>query len=147
LVHGNVYALDLDRALLQQARKAVEEQGASVLEWICGDARKLAELVAQRVDYVLMANTFHGVPDKLGLLRSVGAVLRPGGRLGLINWHALPREETVVLDQPRGPETRLRMSPEQVQNVVEPAGFELERVVQLQPYHYGAVFLRRSSET
>jgi len=32
------------------------------------------------------------------------------------------------------------MSPQQVQAVVEPAGFRMERVIELPPYHYAAVF-------
>jgi hypothetical protein len=35
------------------------------------------------------------------------------------------------------------MSPEAVQAVVEPAGFQLESVVELPPYHYGAVFIAK----
>ena len=35
------------------------------------------------------------------------------------------------------------MSPEKTGAVVEPAGFELERVMELPPYHYGMVFVRK----
>jgi len=48
-----------------------------------------------------------------------------------------------VLDQPRGPDTELRMQPEGVQQVVEPAGFRLEKVVDVGPYHYGVVFIKK----
>jgi len=48
-----------------------------------------------------------------------------------------------VLDQPRGPDTELRMQPEDVQQVVEPAGFRLEKVVDVGPYHYGVVFIKK----
>jgi len=34
-------------------------------------------VVPESVDYVFLANTFHGVPDKLGLAWSVAAILRP----------------------------------------------------------------------
>ena len=47
-----------------------------------------------------------------------------------------------MLGQPRGPSTELRMSPEQTRAMVEPAGFKLETVVELPPYHYGAIFVR-----
>ncbi len=58
----------------------------------------------------------------------------------IINWHARAREETVILDQARGPKTEMRMSPADVEQVVVPAGFILEEVVDLPPYHYAAVF-------
>ena len=94
------------------------------------------------MDFVFIANTFHGVPDKTELSRTVHNVLRKGGFFAIINWYRRPREETKILDQPRGPDTKLRMKPENVQQVVEPAGFTLEKVVDVGPYHYGAVFVK-----
>ncbi|TLF52157.1 methyltransferase domain-containing protein [Halomonas urmiana] len=142
-VKGKLYAVDLDRAMLEKAQAEVEHVGASVRQWICADARDLAKLVPEAVDFVMIANTFHGVPDKAAMARSVAAALTPGGRLGIVNWHQLPLEETVILGQPRGPKTEMRMSPEQVKNIVEPVGFELEKIVQFPPFHYGAVFRRK----
>lgn len=33
------------------------------------------------------------------------------------------------------------MSPEQTRAVVEPAGFTVEALIELPPYHYGAIFI------
>ncbi len=142
IVQSQVYAVDLDPAMLARARSEVERAGASVLGCIAADARDLAKTLPEKVDFVLMANTFHGVPEQAALARAVAAALKPGGRFAVVNWHARPREETTVLDQPRGPKTDLRMSPEDLRAVVEPAGFVLEKLVELPPYHYGAVFRR-----
>lgn len=46
------------------------------------------------------------------------------------------------LDRSRGPDTELRMQPEEEQQVVEPAGFMLEKIIDVSPYHYGAVFIK-----
>lgn len=46
----------------------------------------LSRLLPVGVDYVLMANTFHGVPNKAALVREVAAVLKPGGRFAVVNW-------------------------------------------------------------
>jgi SAM-dependent methyltransferase len=139
---GRVYALDLDPDLIAQARGEAERQGIAVLRWITGDARDVAVLIPEPVDYVLLANTFHGVPDKQGLARAAARVLRPGGLFAIVNWHPRPREETTVLGRQRGPSTDWRMPPAKVQEAVEPAGFNLSRLVELPPYHYGAVFER-----
>ena len=140
LVDGRVYGVDLDPAMLERARAEIARVGATVFDLIEGDARNLAGLLPERADYVLIANTFHGVPEKTALARGAAAVLDPGGRFTVVNWRPLPREETTVLGAPRGPRTDMRMSPEDVRAVVEPAGFRMERVVELPPYHYGAVF-------
>lgn len=137
---GQVYGIDADPEMLDTTREELARSGVSALDLICGDARHLPALLPQTVDYVLLANTFHGVPDKLAFARIVRKVLGPDGRFCIVNWHALPRERTVVLSEPRGPKTALRMSPEAVRQAVEPAGFVLERIVELKPYHYGAIF-------
>jgi len=140
LTGGKVYALDLDPAMLAAARAEVGTAGATVLGWIEGDASDLDKLLEEHVDYVLIANTFHGVPDQTALARAVAAVLKPDGRFAVVNWHARPREETPVLGQPRGPRTEMRKTPAETRAAVEPAGFVLDKVVELPPYHYGAVF-------
>jgi SAM-dependent methyltransferase len=145
LVNDKVHALDLDPAMIEKARSEVAGQGAPVLDWLCADARDIAGLLPEPVDYVLMANTFHGVPNQSGLARAVRSVLRPCGLFGIVNWRALPREQTIVLGQPRGPRTDMRMTPEAVGAVVEPAGFLKTAVIELPPYHYGTVFEKSST--
>ncbi len=140
IVEGEVYGVDIDPAMLEQTRAEVERTGTTVLDLICADARDLPKLLPGKVDYVLIANTFHGVPEKTAMARAVAAVLNPRGQFAIVNWHPLPRERTDVLGKPRGPKTEMRMSPDDVRSVVEPAGFTLERVVELPPFHYGAVF-------
>ena len=75
-----------------------------------------------------------------GLAQGVADALAPGGRFAVVNWHARRREETPVLGQPRGPATDMRLTPEATRALVEPAGLAFDGVVELSPYHYGALF-------
>ncbi len=139
----HVVAIDLDPEMVELARVRAAAAGVTNCAFIVGDAFDLGELVPpSSEDFVLIANTFHGVPDKARLARAVVTVLRPGGRFVVVNWHRRPREETIVLDQPRGPRTEMRMTPEEVTAAVAPAGLRPMRVVELPPYHYGAIFER-----
>lgn len=140
LTGGRCHGLDLDPEMLAKAREEVARAGTTVAGWIEGDARELPSLLPGKVDFVLIANTFHGVPDQTALSAAIAAVLKPGGRFAVVNWHAKPREETPVLGELRGPRTEMRMTPEQTRAVVVPAGFQLHELVELPPYHYGAVF-------
>jgi len=71
--------------------------------------------------------------------------LKPGGRLAIVNWHQRPREETVILGEPRGPKTEFRLSPQQTIDAVETGGLKFVELVEIPPYHYGAVFARTAT--
>ena len=138
---GKVIAIDLDPAMLEQAKVACRDCANCIFSQT--DARELASVIREPVDYVLIANTFHGVPDKVALAHAAFSVLKSGGRFAIVNWYPMPREQTTVFGAPRGPATVMRMSPEAVQALVEPVGFTLDRVVALPPYHYGALFVAK----
>ena len=106
LLVRHIIAIDIDPNMLAVTRTKIAATGATNCDLIEGDAYAVAELVRRPVDFVLMANTFTGVPDKARSARGVAAILKPGGRFAVINWHYRPREETIVLGKPRGPKTR-----------------------------------------
>jgi SAM-dependent methyltransferase len=135
-----VSAIDIDGRLLDLARRRLREAGLANCRYIEADAYDLAEVVATPVDFVFLANAFHGVPDKVRLCGAVKETLVPHGLFAIVNWHRRPREATPVLGEPRGPKTELRMSPEAVIAAVEPSGLVLSRVAQIAPYHYAAIF-------
>jgi SAM-dependent methyltransferase len=140
LVEGEVIALDIDCVMLDRAKAEVARIGATAKRWICADALALVSHVTEPVDLVLIANTFHGVPDQPGLARAVRSVLRPHGLFVVINWYPGDRADTPVLGKSRGPAADMRTSPQSVAAMVEPAGFQVTKVIALPPYHYGAVF-------
>jgi len=141
----SVIAIDIDAALLEVARMRLVENRIANCSFVTGDAYDVQKLVGHPTDFVFIANTFHGVPDKPRLARAVCDRLKPNGRFAIINWHQRPREETTVLGEPRGPRTELRMSPKQTIDAVEQAGLRLVQQVELLPYHYAVVFTASSS--
>jgi ubiquinone/menaquinone biosynthesis C-methylase UbiE len=136
----HVIAVDIDPVLLGRAQQRLSQANVTNCEFTVADAFDLANLVTGPIDFVFLANAFHGVPDRTGLSAVVATVLRPRGRFAIVNWHQRPREETVVLGQPRGPRTDLRMTPHAVKAVVEPSGLRLLHVADIAPYHYACVF-------
>jgi SAM-dependent methyltransferase len=135
-----VFAIDIDAALLDAARIRLAKNGLTNCRFIVGDACEVATLVAAPVDFVFLANAFHGVPDPRRLAQAIHTSLKPAGLFAIVNWHARPRAETILLGEPRGPATELRMSPEATIAAVEPGGFTLKTLVDVSPYHYAAVF-------
>jgi SAM-dependent methyltransferase len=138
-----VYALDLDGELLDELAHLAEQQGIENVVPLQGDARNLTDHLPDPVDVVLIANTFHGIEETAGVVREAYEALGPGGRFVVANWKRMPRDRTTVADEPRGPPTELRLSPDETEAaVVAPAEFTPIRQVDLPPYHYALVFER-----
>ncbi|WP_017341941.1 class I SAM-dependent methyltransferase [Halorubrum sp. T3] len=138
-----VYAVDLDEALLDELDALAEKQAIENVVPVHGDARNLTELLPERVDALVVANTFHGVDDRAEFVAEAFDAIEPGGSLIVVNWYDRPREETTVGDEPRGPPTELRMTPEETaEAVTRAAAFELDWRIELPPYHYAVVFRR-----
>jgi ubiquinone/menaquinone biosynthesis C-methylase UbiE len=138
----HVTAIDIDARLLATAKARLVESGVTNCAFIEANAYDMPAHVTGAVDHVFLANAFHGVPDRIRLSKAVRQVLKANGVFAIVNWHARPREETPVLGEPRGPATELRITPEATVAPVVEAGFKLGRIVEIPPYHYGAVFER-----
>jgi len=138
-----VYAIDLDSALLDELDALADQQGVENVVPVHGDARNLTDVLPEPVTTLLVANTFHGVDDQSGLVEQAYQVVEPGGSLAVVNWHDRQREATTVENEPRGPPTEFRMTPRETEDAVLPVtGFDLDRRVELPPYHYALVFER-----
>jgi ubiquinone/menaquinone biosynthesis C-methylase UbiE len=142
-----VIAIDIDPDMIAAAKAYLAAAGVRQCRWITGCAQEMDRLIpAASCDFVLIANTYHGVPDKTGLIEAVHRVLKPEGLFAIVNWHRRPREKTPVLGRPRGPASALRMRPEDVEATLRQAAreraapFLRDKLVELPPYHYGIVF-------
>ena len=138
---AEVIAVDLSADMLRMAKVEVAAKGADNVTFVEANADDLPELVTEPIDLVIIANTLHGVADQTELAQTVGEVLKSGGHFVVINWHPIPREQTQVLNKPRGPATKLRMSPEATKQIIEPAGLREVQVIDVGPYHYAAIFV------
>ena len=135
-----VAGIELDENLVELAKKACNTHDYHNHNLVVGDAMKLSEIFPEKYDFILIANTFHGIPDQSMMIESVKSVLSTNGKFVIINWYKRPREETTVLEKPRGPPTTSRMSVEDTTLLLTSHGFTLERVVDVSPYHYAAIY-------
>lgn len=133
-----VYAIDVDEELLAELSATANTQGFANIHDIHGDARNLTDILPEPVDVVLIANTFHGVEDKVELTKQVYQSLRPDGQFIIVNWRDLPKEETTVAGTVRGPPEELRMSVSETHEIMAET-FEDIQEVDLPPYHYALI--------
>ena len=140
LMTRRVIGIDIDPSMLDLARARIVAAGATNYALVEGAAYAVAEILRWPTDFVLMANTFHGVPDKTRLASAITTILKAHALFAVVNWHHRRREETHILRLPRGPRTEMRMEPAEVAAIVKSAGLQLARTVELPPYHYGVIF-------
>ena len=136
-----VYAVDIDEGLLAELDRLAERHEVDALHTVHGDARSLPKHLPEPVDVALIANTFHGVDDPGGFVAGVVEALAADGRFVVLNWHDLPREETRVAGDARGPPTDLRLTPTETEELAAVEGDvgAVERA-EIAPAHHGVVF-------
>lgn len=141
-----LYGIDLIEDLIVAARERIARANlADKCSFMVGDALDLSQFLTNPLDFILIANTFHGIPDKDQMITTMKAVLSPSGSIAILNWHKRPREETTVLGAPRGPKTDMRMAPEDVEALFHKQGFYMARLVDIGAYHYAIVFKKTAS--
>jgi ubiquinone/menaquinone biosynthesis C-methylase UbiE len=82
---GEVIAVDRDRGALRELAASVRSDGATV-RTLRADFTKPIDL--DSLDGIVMANSLHFVRDKPPVLALVHRMLRPGGRLLLVEYDA-----------------------------------------------------------
>jgi SAM-dependent methyltransferase len=133
LTRGTVYGIDIDPEMVRTTARGAQEAGLSNVRAVERNfVTAGAGVPAGSCSYAMLFNILH-MEDALELLRQAHEVLSPGGRVAVIHW--VPDPGT-----PRGPPLEIRPTPQQCQQWMQAAGFELAGpVVQLPPYHYGLV--------
>ena len=102
---AKVIALDFQQEMLDGIRE--RDGGSDRIDLVRAELPQIP-LPDASLDRVLMVNVFHEVTDKAALVREIARVLRPEGRISLIDWQARktergpPQHERVPMDQAPG---------------------------------------------
>jgi ubiquinone/menaquinone biosynthesis C-methylase UbiE len=131
MTRQKVLALDINPAMLATIRSRAQEAGLSNLELIPVDGPAL-NVAAGSVDLALLVTVLHEVLDKPPFIAEIRRILRPGGRLAVI--------EFFKARTPLGPPPAERLSPQEVTDLVLPAGFTLAEQFELGPNFYCQIF-------
>jgi ubiquinone/menaquinone biosynthesis C-methylase UbiE len=97
---GRVHAVDLQREMLDLLGPRVTD--GLVVDLVRADAAETS-LVDESVDLVFTANLWHELDDTGRALAEFARILRPEGRLAIVDWR-------VDVDQPPGPPLAHRLS-------------------------------------
>jgi 2-polyprenyl-3-methyl-5-hydroxy-6-metoxy-1,4-benzoquinol methylase len=83
--NGKVYSTDVQRQMLEATRRRVTREGLTNVETrLASDTAP--NLPPGAVDAVLVVDVYPEVGDRVAFLRNVTAALKPGGRIGIVNY-------------------------------------------------------------
>lgn len=122
---GKVYGVDVEPDMVKHLAARATKEGIANLVSVAGaadDAR-----LPEKVDLVIMVNVFHHLSDREAYLRRLGASLKPGGRIAVIDFR---------MDSPTGPPKSARLTPAKVKGEFKSAGFAFLREHAFLPQQY-----------
>ncbi|HUB56970.1 MAG TPA: class I SAM-dependent methyltransferase [Mycobacterium sp.] len=108
LTEGRLELFDLQPEMLEKARQQLERAGLSNVGFTAGEASDGLPFPDNTFDIAFLSAVIGEVPDKQACIRSLGQVLKPGGRLVFVE--AFPDPD--------------RLSVQELRDLAEPENFE-----------------------
>jgi ubiquinone/menaquinone biosynthesis C-methylase UbiE len=128
---GAIHAVDLWAGGIARLREEAARRRLAQVHAAVADVSHLIPLRDASVDVALMATVLHDLVEvgtAQGALREVARVLRPGGRLVLVEFDKV--------DGPPGPPRAIRLAPEEAAALLAPYGFTAGTPVRVGPHTY-----------
>jgi ubiquinone/menaquinone biosynthesis C-methylase UbiE len=128
---GKVYGIDAWQDGLTTLNQRAKDQNLTNIETIPGDANKKIPLPDISVDTALMTAVFHDLLRNSSgevVLGEIVRILKPGGKLAILEFKKIP-------DSP-GPPLDIRLSPEEVEKKLSPFGLAKGTLIDIGPYLY-----------
>jgi ubiquinone/menaquinone biosynthesis C-methylase UbiE len=132
---GTVHAFDLWEEGITKLKLKAGSLGLENIEATVCDVSKKIPLGTDSVDICLMATVLHDLIEDgthHGALQEIVRVLKPGGQMAVVEFKKMPG--------PPGPPEKVRLSPEELLQVLEPLGFQNRDTVELGAVIYLSLF-------
>ncbi len=132
---GKVFAVDIDKNSIERLTKEIEMNNIENLESIRADISKNMPLGDNIIDICLMINVFHGLVENGEIeksLREIKRVVKEGGVFEII--------EFKKVDSTPGPPKSVRLSPDEVESLMNEYDFKKQDLFDLGSNHYGILF-------
>lgn len=131
---GRVYAVDVQKDLLERLRSVGAAQGLRNIEVIWGNAEKIGGTKVKEglADAAIISNILFQVTKLDDFVLEVKRILKPGGKALVVDWSEVSS---------MGPKTLVPSM--KAQMLFEKAGFKLDQSFNAGEHHYGMVFVRQ----
>lgn len=131
---GEVYAIDVQKDLLDKLAVEAEHRGLQNIQVLWGDAENIGgtKLRENAVGFVIASNVLFQTDSKSGFVHEIKRILQPNGKVLLIDWS----ESFGGI----GPASHHVVDESVARELFENNGFALEKTFDAGAHHYGLVF-------
>lgn len=135
---GKVYALDVQKGVLDVVRGKMAQEKITNVEYIWSNLEKYgaAGIPDASCDIVLLINILFQNTDHQTILKESARFLRVGGRLAIIDWKHIA--------SPFGPPQNIRIDSKKIKDIGFSLGLTWYDEFDAGPYHFGIIFRKDS---
>lgn len=133
---GMVYAVDIQRSVLEQIQKSVADEHIANVKpvWSDIDVYGATRIPSGSLDLTLVINNLYLSQNRPQLAREVARLTRPGGRVVVVEWK--------IIATPLGPPRSQRLPEEDAKKIFEGPLFSFHEAFDAGEYHYTLVYER-----
>lgn len=135
---GKVYALDVQKGVLEVVKGKMAQQNITNVEYVWSDLETYgaAAIPDGSCDLTFLVNVLFQNTDHAAILKESARFLRIGGRLVIIDWRHIA--------SPFGPPQHIRVDPKKIKDLGFSLGLAWFDEFDAGPYHFGLVFRKDS---
>ena len=124
-----VFAVDIEPKMIEYLKGRAAKEKLSNITPVLGAAS--SPNLPQPVDVILVVDTYHHLPNRPAYFRELRKSLTPGGRVAIVDFRK---------DAPDGPPAHFRFTPQQIQDEMKDAGYQLESSHDFLPRQHFLIF-------
>lgn len=137
LLQGKVYAVEVQRDFLTEIKNKALDRKCRNLECLWGDIEKPGgtKIADRVVDAAVASNVFFQLENKGRFIEEARRILKPGGKLLLIDWSPEPNAF--------GSKLKGAVSKTEARRMFEQKGFKFMREIDAGEHHYGIILEKK----
>lgn len=126
---GRIFAVDIEPDMVKYLAERAKREGLKNLVPV--QAKPDSAALPERVDRILLVDTYHHIGDRSSYFKRLRDSLRPGGQVAIIDFTA---------ESPIGPPKGVRVPAQKVADEMKAAGYSQVAQHAFLPYQYFLVF-------